>query len=102
MAEGEKVDLLKAVKSVATPIYWTKVLMYCFGAICLFFLGNAIYKTYFKKPVPTQTFEHVNKVVYEANKRKFILFAEPFVQIDTHTEAQHGSIGIRVGCRTEF
>ena len=102
MAEGEKVDLVKAVKSVATPVYWVKSLMYGLGIACLFFIGFGVYKAYFKKPVPTQTFEHVDKVIYEANKRKFIIFAEPFVQVDTRVEGQHGSIGIRVGCRTEF
>jgi arginine exporter protein ArgO len=99
MAEGEKVDLVKAVKSVATPVYWVKTIMYGLGIACLLFIGFGVYKAYFKKPVPTQTYEHVDKVVYEANKRKLILFAEPYVGVDTKDKS---SVGIRAGCRWEF
>lgn len=106
MAEGEKVDLVKAVTSVATPVYWVKTIMYGLGISCLLFVGYGVYGYYFKKKPATQ-----NVVVQkggqldihnEAQKRNFILFAEPFVQVDTRVEGQHGSIGIRAGCRWEF
>jgi len=103
MAEGEKVDLVKAVRSVATPVYWIKSLMYGLGIACLLFIGFGVYKAYFKKPLPNQniTVGQGGQVTIrnEAAKRHLILFAEPYIGVDTKQKA---SIGTRVGARWEF
>lgn len=102
MAE-EKVDLLKAVKSVATPIYWMKTIMYILGASAILFIGYGIYKAYFKKPLPSQeiTVGEGGQVTIrnEAAKKGLILFVEPYIGVDTSTKT---SCGIRTGMRIEF
>jgi len=57
----EKVDLTKAVTSLATPLYWVKLVMYILGAGMLFFIGYGVYKAYFKKP-PDTTLQKADQI----------------------------------------
>lgn len=61
MAEGEKINLVKAITSPFTGLYWVKTLMYGLGLAALVFIGLGVYKAYFKKPLPTttQSAEHI-------------------------------------------
>jgi hypothetical protein len=103
MAEGEKIDLVKAVTSPFTGLYWVKTIMYCLGASALVFIGFGVYKAYFKKPMPNQaiTVQEGGQVTIrnEAAKKRWFLFTEPYVGVDTKNK---GSIGIRAGVRWEF
>jgi hypothetical protein len=51
----EPINLVKAVTSPFTGLYWIKVIMYMFGAGFLIFVGLGVYRGYFKKPSPTTT-----------------------------------------------
>ncbi len=103
MAEGEKIDLVKAIKSPFTGLYWVKVIMFSLGASAILFIGFGVYKAYFKKPMPNQaiTVQQGGQVTIrnEATKKHFIIFTEPYIGVDTKDK---GSIGIRAGVRWEF
>ncbi len=92
-----------AVTAPVTPVYWVKTVMYGLGMLSLFLIGFGVYKAYFKKPLPNQaiTVQEGGQVTIrnEAGKRRLILFAEPYVNVDT---SDKGSLGIRAGCRWEF
>jgi hypothetical protein len=100
---AEPIDLKKAVTSPFTGLYWIKTVMYGLGLSALLFIGYGVYKAYFKKAEPSQSITVGSggqvTIKNEAAKRHFILFAEPYVGVDTK---QKESIGIRAGCRWEF
>jgi hypothetical protein len=103
MAEGEKFNLIKAITSPFTGLYWVKTVMFSLGALVLLFVGFAVYKAYFKKPLPNQaiTVQEGGTVTIrnEAPKKHLIVFMEPFYQVETDDDP---SVGIRVGARWEF
>ena len=100
MAEDVKSQVVAAVKAPVTPVFWVKAILYGLAFLAIVFIVLSVKDKLFPKPLPpTQTYGSVGKVVYEANKRKLILFAEPYVGVDTKDK---GSIGIRAGCRWEF
>jgi len=97
--DNEPITAKKFITGIIQPKTGLKALAFLPWLILFLFIGFGVYKAYFKKPVPTQTYEHVDKVVYEANKRHLILFAEPYIGVDTKDKS---SIGIRTGARWEF
>ena len=54
MADGEKIDIVKAVTSPFTGIYWVKVIMMGFGLCFLLFVGYCVYNTLHPKPQQVQ------------------------------------------------
>jgi len=104
MADGEKIDLKKAVTSPFTGLYWVKTIMFGLGLACLFFVGYAVYKAYFKKPEPAQhiTVEEGGTVTIKNQevRRKALI---PFVEVyaDQRHDMDLGT-GIRAGVRFEW
>lgn len=102
MAESEKIDLVKAIKGPTTGLFWVKTILYGLALSAILLVGWAIYKAYFKKPSPSQNItvgQGGNVNITNSLKRGLILFAEPYIGVDTKNK---GSIGIRAGCRWEF
>lgn len=117
MAEAEKFDIMKLLKSPFTGLYWTKTLMLGLGLLVLSFLGYAVYKAYIKKPPPTQT-QHqaiqsitvadggcvnLGQVQQQTEKKRSWWIPAPFVEIYcfTETDGQKG-VGTKVGGRFEW
>jgi hypothetical protein len=65
MAEGEKFNLIKAITSPFTGLYWVKTVMFSLGAAALLFIGYGVYKAYFKKP--PHTTEQNAEAIYNYN-----------------------------------
>ena len=102
MAEDVKSQVVAAVKAPVTPVFWVKAILYGLAFLAIFFVVTGVYNYYFGKKSPTQNIVvgQGGKVeIQNAPKRHLILFAEPYVGVDTKDK---GSIGIRAGCRWEF
>jgi hypothetical protein len=99
----EKIDLVKAATSPFTGLYWIKCIMFGLGIGFLVLIGFAVKKAFFTKSQATQniTMQEGSQLTIknEAAKRHLILFAEPYIGVDTK---QGNSIGTRVGLRWEF
>jgi hypothetical protein len=105
MADGEKIDIVKAATSPFTGLYWVKTIMYGLGLAMLVFVGFGIWKAYFKKPEPTQSIHaeagsNVKVIQYNERKKSLIPFVEAYVD----QRSGHDSLGcgIRAGVRFEW
>lgn len=100
MPEDEPITVEHFAKGIVKPKTGIKALAFLPWLLLFVFIGYSVYKAYFKKPEPTQDIETVEEMnVYNAPKRHLILFAEPYVFVDTE---ENSGLGIRAGIRWEF
>lgn len=101
--DNEPITAKKFITGIVQPKTGLKALAFLPWLLLFLFIGFGVYKAYFKKPLPNQniTVGQGGQVTIrnEAAKRHLILFAEPYIGVDTKQKA---SIGTRVGCRWEF
>lgn len=105
MADGERFDIKKLLKSPFTGLYWTKTVMLGLGILALIFIGYGVYKAYFKKPEPTQAIHaeagsNVKVIQYNERKKTLIPFIEGFVE--QKSDGSRWNTGMRAGLRFEW
>ena len=91
----EKVDLIKAVKSPFTSLYWVKVIMYILGAIFLFLaIAYPNYYTYFKKqkPIPTTSIGTAGTVNQDCSRQVY----DAIIQWEKNNKKEKPWINLRI------
>jgi hypothetical protein len=102
MAETEPITAGKFITGVVQPKTGLKALAFLPWLILFVLIGYCVYRTF--NPKSTQQI-HVDQggsviIKNEAqNKRKYTIFTEPYVGVETKDRAY---IGIRIGGRWEF
>jgi Ni,Fe-hydrogenase I cytochrome b subunit len=103
MAEAEKFSLSKFLGSFTQWLPWVKTLRYTIGIIAILFLLFTIYKAFFEKKnaqkITIGSGSTVNIKQGETQRKRFILFVEPYV--DQSSNRKLGT-GVRGGVRLEW
>jgi len=101
--KSEKITIQKFLSGIISPKTGVKALAFLPWILLFLFIGFTVWRAYLKKPEPNTTIHAESgsdiDVIYEANKRHLILFAEPFVSVATNDDF---GVGIRTGLRWEF